>query len=57
VRLVRVVAVDVRPEAAVQPGETRNLPEVREELLDLLLQLVCVASAHRPTPYLAASFL
>jgi hypothetical protein len=46
VRLVRVEAVDVRPETVPQPGEARHLPEVREQLFDLLLQLVDVASRH-----------
>ena len=51
VRVVGVVAVDVRAEAAAQPGEARHLPEVGEELLDLLVQLVdvarCVIGAER----------
>ncbi len=35
VRLVGVVAVDVRPETPAEPGEPRDLPEIGEELLDL----------------------
>jgi len=46
VRIVGVEAVEVRAEAAAEPREPRHLPEVREELLDLLLQLVDVPSAH-----------
>jgi hypothetical protein len=47
VRVVGVVAVDVRPEPPLAE-EARNLPEVDEELLDLLLQPVDIAAGHRP---------
>ena len=48
VRVVGVEAVDVRPEAVPDAREARHLPEVGEELLDLLLQLVDVAPRHGP---------
>src|SRR5439155_8773511 len=48
-RVVRRVAVALRPEAATDAGEARHLPEVGEELLDLPLEIVEVplAPAHR----------
>ena len=36
-RVVGAVAVDVRPEAPAQAREAGHLPEVREELLELLV--------------------
>ena len=35
--------VHVRTEAGAEPGEPRDLPEIREELLDLALKLVHAA--------------
>ena len=46
VRLVGVEAVDVRAKAVAEAGEPRHLPEIREQLLDLLLQLVDVPACH-----------
>src|SRR4051812_12427949 len=47
VRLVGVEAVDVRPEPVAEARrETGDLPQVGEQLLDLLLQLVDVAPRH-----------
>ena len=60
VRLVRVVAVDVRPEAAPQPGEARHLPELGEELLDLGLEALRLAACRgvpRPLKLLAVGTL
>jgi hypothetical protein len=48
VRLVGVEAVDGGPEAVAQPGEAGHLPQVGEQLLDLALQAVDVASRHAP---------
>ena len=47
VRVVGVVAVDVGAEARAQAREARHLPEVGEELLDHLVQLVAVPPRHR----------
>jgi hypothetical protein len=44
-RVVGVVRVDGRPEAAPCRGKPRRAPEVGEELLDLALEAVDVASA------------
>jgi len=44
VRVVRVEAVDVRPEAVPGTRETRHLPEVREQLGDLAAEPVVAAS-------------
>src|SRR2546423_1290841 len=44
VRLVGVKGVDVRPKATARAGEARHLPQVGEELLDLLVQLVDVSA-------------
>jgi len=46
VGLVRVEAVDVRPEPASGCRKPRHLPEVGEQLLDLLLQPVDVPARH-----------
>jgi hypothetical protein len=46
VRVARVEAVDIRAEPVPHPREARDLPEVREQLLDLFLQLVDVATRH-----------
>src|SRR5581483_1245452 len=46
VRVVGVVAIDVRPEAAPLAEEARHLPELGEELLDLFLQPVDVSPRH-----------
>src|SRR6266850_8204573 len=51
VRVVRMEAVDVRAEAVPDAREAWDLPEVREQLLDLLLQLVHITACHRPEPY------
>src|SRR5436189_1513354 len=53
-RFVRPIAVAGRAEPAAEAGVARHLPEIREELLDLALELVEVAPAaghgFRPTP-------
>jgi hypothetical protein len=44
-RVVRAEAVALRAKAAPEAGEPRDLPEIREELLDLALEVVDVALA------------
>ena len=48
--VVGVEAVDVGPEASPQSGEARHLPELREQLLDLLLQPVATCHPAHRTP-------
>ena len=45
VRLFGVEAVDVRPEPVARSGEARHVPEIGEQLLDLLSELVVVLRA------------
>ena len=42
--LLGAVAIDVRPKAAPHPGEAWNLPQVGEELLELFLDAIDVAT-------------
>ena len=50
-RVFGLEAVDGRPEAVPRPREAGHLPEVGEELLDLLLQAVDVAPRHATAAY------
>ena len=51
VRIVGVVAVDVRAEAAARRAEARPLPEVGEQRLELVAPSRDVASRHQSTRY------
>src|SRR4029453_7433114 len=48
VRVVRVIAVDLRSQHSARAGEARNLPELFAEFADLALQPVDVLLGHVP---------
>src|SRR6266550_7090476 len=52
-RVIGAEAIALGPKAAAEPGEAGDLPEIREELLDLALEVVEVAlpPGHLPSPY------